>query len=94
MATLYKYLKPVDNLPDPSGPLSIAVSPAVIKEANEAEANEAPAHNSNSKGVKPVSILTFTGKFFSNNSSPDVFVHVVPSDHTENDAIFLTSSRS
>ena len=36
MATLYKYLKPVDNLPNPSGPLSIAVCPAVIKEANEA----------------------------------------------------------
>ena len=33
---LYKYFKPADGLPDPSGPLSAAVSPAAIREANEA----------------------------------------------------------
>ena len=27
---LYKYFKPADGLPDPSGPLSAAVSPAAI----------------------------------------------------------------
>ena len=30
---LYKYFKPMDDLPDPSGPLSASISPAAIKEA-------------------------------------------------------------
>ena len=33
---LYKYFKPLDGLPDPSGPLSVSVCPAAINEANEA----------------------------------------------------------
>ena len=33
---LYQYFQPSDGLPDPSGPLSASVSPAVIKDANEA----------------------------------------------------------
>ena len=32
---LYHYLQPSDSLPDPSGPLSVSVSPAPIKDANE-----------------------------------------------------------
>ena len=33
---LYKYFQPSDALPDPSRPLSASISPAVIKDANEA----------------------------------------------------------
>ena len=33
---LYQYFQPLDGLPDPSGPLSASVSPAAIKDANEA----------------------------------------------------------
>ena len=33
---LYRYFKPSDSLPDPSGPLSASVGPGEIKEANEA----------------------------------------------------------
>ena len=33
---LYQYFQPSDALPDPSGPLSVSISPAVIKDANEA----------------------------------------------------------
>ena len=33
---LYQYFQPSDDLPDPSGPLSASVSPAAIKDANEA----------------------------------------------------------
>ena len=33
---LYQYFQPSDSLPDPSGPLSTSISPAAIKDANEA----------------------------------------------------------
>ena len=33
---LYQYFQPSDGLPDPSGPLSASVSPAAIKDGNEA----------------------------------------------------------
>lgn len=32
---LYHYFQPSDSLPDPSGPLSVSISPAPIKDANE-----------------------------------------------------------
>ena len=36
---LYRYFQPLSALPDPSGPLSAHVSPAAIKDANEAVRN-------------------------------------------------------
>ena len=34
--SLYQYFQPSDGLPDPSGPLSVSVSPVAIKDANKA----------------------------------------------------------
>ena len=31
---LFKYLKPIDNLPDPNGPLSAEVDPSITVEVN------------------------------------------------------------
>ena len=33
---LYRFLQPVNSLPDPKGPLSVVVLPSVIKDANKA----------------------------------------------------------
>ena len=47
---LYKYFKPADDLPDPSGSLSSSVSPATIILANEAVKSDTSGSGSKPRG--------------------------------------------
>ena len=76
MALYRHFTKTLTKLPNPNGDLWASVSPAAIKEANEA-VKSAICH---SKRIEPVASLSFAKKFLANYGSPNVLENVVPSD--------------
>ena len=91
---LYRYLQPLDALPDPNGRLSSSVSPSAIKDANEAvrgATHKRKIYQIRDSKQQLVSmphctatIITLAWQFFTNNSSPDILVDMVASHHCLN----------
>ena len=82
--SLYRYFAKASKLPDPNGELLASISPAAIKEANEAVQYNSiciTSHHCHSKKIERVTSLSFARKFFANNGSPDVLVDMVSSYH-------------
>ena len=82
--SLYRYFAKASKLPDPNGELSASISPAAIKEANEAVKYDSiciTSHLCHSKRIERVASLSFAKKFFANNGGPDVLVDLVSSHH-------------